>query len=296
MGDWNKPALSDTYSNFLTYLKNLAIDAGTAFVNSPTNQPTGSLRYNRSTDIWEEWDGSSWGEIPFAKFTASGNPFTILFNTSDGSDNHAMQFGGASDTRGAYLVLNGNETASPGIAQLKSGNVSGNYVALECASSGHVYLLSNSTTRWDMDGSTGDLLPYADDTYNIGSASKQLHNVFVPTKTWTPTYTVTGTGSPTITSTSTAKATYQRVGKRVHCDLSFTGTLGGSTVTEVRATLPSTAASSSRVITYFFDTSATRIGLGSVSGNQLIFYREDLSSSFVTGASREFAAQFEYDE
>ena len=60
MADWNSPVLTDLYTDFLTFLKSRDVDAITLCVTDPTNKPTGTIRYNRSTNVFEEWSGSAW--------------------------------------------------------------------------------------------------------------------------------------------------------------------------------------------------------------------------------------------
>jgi hypothetical protein len=60
MANWNNPTGSSTFSDFLSWMRALAIDAATFFVSSPTNQPTGAMKYDRAADKFQEWDGSAW--------------------------------------------------------------------------------------------------------------------------------------------------------------------------------------------------------------------------------------------
>lgn len=60
MADWNQPALSDTYSNFLTYLKDRDFDAISLGLNTITNPITGMMRWVRATDKFQEYDGAAW--------------------------------------------------------------------------------------------------------------------------------------------------------------------------------------------------------------------------------------------
>lgn len=60
MANWNNPTGSSTFSDFLSWMRALATDAATFFVSSPTNQPTGAMKYDRATDKFQEWDGSAW--------------------------------------------------------------------------------------------------------------------------------------------------------------------------------------------------------------------------------------------
>lgn len=60
MADWNQPQLSSLYTNVLSNLKDRDVDAATLFLNAPTNPVSGFIRYNRTTNVFEEWDGSAW--------------------------------------------------------------------------------------------------------------------------------------------------------------------------------------------------------------------------------------------
>lgn len=58
--NWTNPILGSTYANFEDYLKARDVDAATCFVDTPSNQPTGAIRYVRASDKFQEWNGSSW--------------------------------------------------------------------------------------------------------------------------------------------------------------------------------------------------------------------------------------------
>jgi len=61
MADWNKPTNSSLYqTEVLPNLKDRDIDTGSLFLNTPTNPVTGMIRYNRSTNNFQEWDGTTW--------------------------------------------------------------------------------------------------------------------------------------------------------------------------------------------------------------------------------------------
>jgi hypothetical protein len=64
--DWNKPALTDTYSNFLSYLSG-RINDGALWLDSgsttPTNLPTGAKRWNVANSKFEKWSGTAWGDL-----------------------------------------------------------------------------------------------------------------------------------------------------------------------------------------------------------------------------------------
>jgi hypothetical protein len=60
MSDWSKPAITDLYVDVLSYLAGKDTDSATLFVTTPSNQPTGSIRYNRTTNVFQEWNGTAW--------------------------------------------------------------------------------------------------------------------------------------------------------------------------------------------------------------------------------------------
>jgi hypothetical protein len=60
MANWNNPILTTQYDVFLAECKDRDVDSGTMFLNPPTNPPVGSVRFNRSTKIFEEWNGTAW--------------------------------------------------------------------------------------------------------------------------------------------------------------------------------------------------------------------------------------------
>ena len=63
MANWNNPQLTSTYTNFLAEVKARDVDLATQFSGSPTNMPTGSIKWNSGTNIWQKWSGSAWGEL-----------------------------------------------------------------------------------------------------------------------------------------------------------------------------------------------------------------------------------------
>lgn len=63
MADWSKPALTDTYANFLTYLSDRITESAKMLRSDTvtvTNPVTGMVRWNASTSLWETYNGSSW--------------------------------------------------------------------------------------------------------------------------------------------------------------------------------------------------------------------------------------------
>ncbi|WP_298434606.1 hypothetical protein [Geobacter sp.] len=86
--DWNKPTLTDTYTSFLTYL-NAKITDSALWLDSgstvPTNLPTGSKRWNASTNKFEKWTGSAWSDLAANNtygISISGNAATATTATN----------------------------------------------------------------------------------------------------------------------------------------------------------------------------------------------------------------------
>lgn len=77
MADWNKPALTDAYADFLAYLK--ARDADLAKGLDPakvtvTNPLTDTIRWNSVNSKWEKFNGSAWADLSSSYAIAiSGN-------------------------------------------------------------------------------------------------------------------------------------------------------------------------------------------------------------------------------
>lgn len=67
MANWSTPALSSTYVTVLDGLKNRDLDAAVQFsptYSTPTNLPTGTIRWNPTNGYWEIRDGAgNWGAL-----------------------------------------------------------------------------------------------------------------------------------------------------------------------------------------------------------------------------------------
>jgi hypothetical protein len=60
MANWSNPTVTSLYLDVLADLKARDVDAATLFVAAGTNIPTGSIRYERGTNKFQEWNGSAW--------------------------------------------------------------------------------------------------------------------------------------------------------------------------------------------------------------------------------------------
>lgn len=64
MSDWNKPTTSSDYADFVTELDDRLDDLALAFDGrTVTNLPTGAIRFNSATLVFEKWDGSAWAAL-----------------------------------------------------------------------------------------------------------------------------------------------------------------------------------------------------------------------------------------
>lgn len=64
MANWSNPVLTSTYTDVLSILKDRDVDLALQFDGvSPTNLPTGAIRWSSSANRWQKWSGSAWGEL-----------------------------------------------------------------------------------------------------------------------------------------------------------------------------------------------------------------------------------------
>jgi hypothetical protein len=66
MADHSKPVITSTYTNFVNELNTRFNDLarGLDSVNtSPTNLPTNSIRWNSTSNKWQRWNGTAWGDL-----------------------------------------------------------------------------------------------------------------------------------------------------------------------------------------------------------------------------------------
>lgn len=181
----------------------------------------------------------------------SSDQIVVGHDTSDGSDTlRTFILGGGgstfSTTRGACISLAGNEHGSPGILDLRCGNVASSYIDLRSDGSHDINFTTNGTNRWQVDGSSGTIAPKSNNTYDFGEASFGIKDFYLagtiktfPSASWSPSYGAGG--SMTFTSVTTNLARYHEVGKMVSCYVAFRGTTGGTASNYLTFTLPFTS-------------------------------------------------------
>ncbi len=167
MGDWNKPALTDQYADFLTLLKAIITDAATLFYSTPSNQPTGAIRWNRSTNLFEEWNGSSWA----VKTLAIAGGGTGATTASGARSALGAAASGSNSDISALTAVSSIASAAALTLTAASTNL------LDLATGGTVRISSGGTGRWLFNDS-GHQLPNHDNSYDLGSGSARLRKIF----------------------------------------------------------------------------------------------------------------------
>jgi len=79
MANWNLPTINSNYVTFVDELNNKIVDAGTIGFGSPINLPDHAIRFNRSTNIFEEWNLTTW--VPKVIGVAGGGTGATDANT-----------------------------------------------------------------------------------------------------------------------------------------------------------------------------------------------------------------------
>jgi len=128
---------ADTYDE--ARLWNGALSAYLAFIyNDSTGwemgPSAGDLQINSDVDLNSN-DINNVNDLNVAGFlTLEGASNGVVTNTSDGTDNAEVYInagGAGSTTRGAMIILDGNEHANTGLLSLEAGNVSGGDVSIK---------------------------------------------------------------------------------------------------------------------------------------------------------------------
>jgi hypothetical protein len=138
MANWNEPTNSTPATNVLATLNEKVANAAKMSYGADTNLPTGAIRYNTTTRLFESWSGSAWAGLP-VYFVGTG--------TADGSDNQTLTLagGGAAATgRGGFTVWNGNEAAEVGSIRSYTGNAANATFQVNLAGSNGAFYVKNA--------------------------------------------------------------------------------------------------------------------------------------------------------
>ena len=154
----------------------------------PSTGIAGMLRYNTTTDEYEYFDGST------SQWSSFGTEFTIIASETFAGDDVTVAFTLSSSQTTASCIVSIN-----GVVQVPTTayGVSGTTLTFtEAPATGDVIEVRQLTTTTSIEGVsdgvasittqgaaglevTGDLIPAADDTYALGSASKQWSELHV---------------------------------------------------------------------------------------------------------------------
>lgn len=117
MADWNQPLLSSLYADVLDHLKNRDLDAAKMFSALPTNPAANMFRYNRTDNVFEEYDGAAWQDKILAltgggtgASSASGARTNLGLGTLATQNANGVAITGGTITGLAALTTAGNVT------------------------------------------------------------------------------------------------------------------------------------------------------------------------------------------
>lgn len=105
MADWDEPTdIDDPYADILEFLKDRDLDATTMFLSTPENPPHGSIRWNRTSFTFQEYDSvaNEWDNLDISA------GFTVGSMGSQDADNVAIvggSIGGSVDIDASRLTL-----------------------------------------------------------------------------------------------------------------------------------------------------------------------------------------------
>lgn len=86
MANWSLPALTSSYTNFVTEVKDRDTDQAVGFdpaLVTPTNLPVNTIRYSSAVAKWQKWNGTTWNDLAASYAIAiSGNAATATLATT----------------------------------------------------------------------------------------------------------------------------------------------------------------------------------------------------------------------
>ncbi len=143
MANWNNPTLASLYEDFLDELAARDVDAATLFVDAPTNQPEGSIRYVRASNKFQESLSSVWTD----KLLSLAGGGTGAATASDARTNlglgtMATQNANAVAITGGTISVTTLAGAGSGITALNASNLASGTVPTARLGSG----TANNTT------------------------------------------------------------------------------------------------------------------------------------------------------
>jgi hypothetical protein len=155
MADWNRPTLTDLYTDVLTtHLAGKDVDAVTLISNTAivSNLPVGAMRYDRTNDLFAEWNGTSFVTAPISiagggtgASSAAGARSALGLGTMATQDSNAVSITGGSIS-GISLDAS---TIGSGVIALARGGTS---AALGLGAAGSVLQSNGSSVVFGTNG------------------------------------------------------------------------------------------------------------------------------------------------
>ena len=133
MVDWNTPALSDTFANFLSYLKTRDESLAKMDFDSDSNYPTNTIKWDAAASRFEIYNGSEWVALESTKYMINvdqldgkdEDDFVASSHAGAGADAHALAtdsvHGFLSST--AFTTIGNLGTSSTKDTGVANGNV-----------------------------------------------------------------------------------------------------------------------------------------------------------------------------
>jgi hypothetical protein len=128
MADWDNPTLVTAYATFLDEMKARDLDAATMFSSAPTHPVANMIRYNRGTNIFEQYNGAVWVALVLAA-AGGGTGGTTAIGTMAYQNSNAIAVTGGTISGlsafsvAAHILFDADGTRNLGANAQKANNV-----------------------------------------------------------------------------------------------------------------------------------------------------------------------------